>query len=121
MAHPADLAAQPVETRLDVGALLRGEAAIVVMHLPHPLADAGELAAGARALAAIEAAIGDAAIDAILQELDALARAVGRTAPEGVGVPATRRTRSAYPSGLSGSAGAASGRSSAIKAPAIAK
>lgn len=54
----------------------------------NPLTQAVQLTIDAPCFPPIDAAIGNPAVDPILQELNALARAFGATAPESVAVPA---------------------------------
>ncbi|CUS44948.1 hypothetical protein MGWOODY_Smn1049 [hydrothermal vent metagenome] len=83
VAHPAQRAAQIVEPAEDHIATIGRHAATVQIH-----ANAVELILRAARLAPVEAAIRHAAIDALLQKADPLARAGGGAAPECVAVPA---------------------------------
>ena len=92
--HPPDLAADGIQSALDTFPLLGSQGtAIVVMRSADPASHAVQFPLGAIRLMRIEAAVLLAAIDPILQELDALARAFGSAAPESVGIPVPGRGR----------------------------
>jgi hypothetical protein len=86
-----DLAADAVEASLDLVSLSRGKPTrILPVHAMNPFPDAIQFAIDPSCFATVEAAIGNAVMDPVLQKLDPLIGIFGCALPEGARVPRAR-------------------------------